>query len=97
MVTRKFNRPLCHVRSSPLFWLHRVGVEWSCRKCGARTKDSVSFEVHHKLSSGSGGQGTVLKSFLCLSCAEQLLEEALSKVKLCRSKGPDGYDMMMSI
>lgn len=104
-VLRRFNRPIGRVGGVPAFWMHQsIAVDWRCRMCNAlMPKGSVTFEVFvGRKSATQTPAGMVYKqegakSFLCLECAEKMLEDAIERVRLVKERGPDAYDLLHSI
>lgn len=104
MIKRKFNKSVASINRDPIYWFREVGVPWNCRQCGAQQpKGSVSFElVSRQITTTNIPKDSVLrdlakKHFLCLSCAEQLIEKTLDRIRLMKSNGPEGYDLVMDV
>lgn len=104
MVTRGLNKPIARVRGTPLFWLYQVkGSTWTCMQCHKRQeKGSVVFEMFVKnegvsidmKNPGNSGRHTGEKVYACLDCAQKLLEDAQTRVTMCKLYGPEGYAAM---
>ena len=106
MVARRLNKPVVKVGFYPVFWFNQVQrSEWNCRMCLERfhSVDSVAFEVLVRGAApkanprppGDGAPG--IKLFLCITCAEKLLQDALEKVQRVRAYGPDAHQFMEAL
>lgn len=87
MVKRNLNKSIGQVMGIPPFWLRQVlNAEWQCRKCKvSQGKGTVTFEIYLKSEK---------KAYLCLPCAKTLLEDAISRIDVCRNLGADAYAML---
>jgi hypothetical protein len=86
MVGRRFNQPVGSVMGAATFWLMQPGTSWQCRACLQRCEGGTCcLQLFQRFD-----KGLVVK-YVCLGCAEKLLEDAMDKVKLLKQHGPDGY------
>lgn len=104
MVERKkaLNKPCFKINAFPVLWLHEVkSSEWFCRNCSKPQKGgNVAFEILARFArKGEPGKeiDKPIRLYLCMDCAELLLDTALDKVRLCKRFGADGFEMVTSL
>ncbi len=100
MVNRKLNRPAYKVRNIPIFWLHEVMTsKWRCRSCFEEQPPSICFEVMYRdARKGEKGKSSdARKLFLCMSCAEDMLQTTLNKVSIVKKHGKEGLNLFEDI
>ena len=87
--------------------------KWFCRSCGIQQeREAMAFEMTTTFSKRRTIGGVPIqewqekiesplrmpvKLYLCMACAEKVLEEAVEQVKICRNVGPEGYAVMRSL
>lgn len=100
MVRRKLNRPAYKVRNTPIFWLNEMlRSNWTCKCCYEEQPPSVCFEVIYRVAKkGAKGESSdARKLFLCMKCAEDMLQTSLSKVKIIKEHGVDGLSLFEDV
>jgi len=99
MVERRFNKPLAKIGNIPIFWMQQMLTStWSCAACHTQQpKRSLVFEITTRFARaripGAAKDG-VQKKYICLNCAENMLDETLDKVRLARKHGPQGFKLI---
>jgi hypothetical protein len=88
-----FNMPIGRVTGRAVFWLQMKGTDWFCSACRKQSpKNSLLFECRIPVPKDNNPSEGV-RRYLCLDCAEKLLEDALTKVQTAKNIGPEGLRM----
>jgi hypothetical protein len=100
MVQRRLNRPAFKVRNSPIFWLKELKTsKWPCKMCYEEQPPSVCFEVVYRNAKKGekGNTSDAKKLFLCMKCAEEMLQTSLDKVRIIKEHGVDGLSLFEDV
>jgi hypothetical protein len=98
MVSRKLNKPVFKIHQYPVFWVREIlASEWHCHNCyRVMEKGTVAFEVIVRFArkDANAEKDIPLKKYICLSCAEKMLEESLEVVKIIKVQGVESYKVL---
>lgn len=99
MVVRKLNKPTFKIGQYPTFWLQEMQKsEWFCRGCSplnsTQKAGTVAFEMYVRYAKKNAkSKDEPIRLYLCMNCAEEMLETSLDKVRLVKQHGAVGFKM----